>query len=98
TTHLLSSSGTLDVMSEKEATQWFHLFVWGVYLTPLAGAILADRWLGKYRTIILLSLVYCAGHLALAIDTTRIGLLAGLTLIAIGSGGIKGCVSAHVGD
>ena len=46
----------------------------------------------------LLSLVYCAGHAALALDETRTGLAVGLALIAIGSGGIKPCVSAHVGD
>jgi POT family proton-dependent oligopeptide transporter len=43
-------------------------------------------------------MVYCAGHAALALDETRTGLAAGLTLIAIGAGGIKPCVSAHVGD
>src|SRR6202035_2702085 len=45
-----------------------------------------------------LSVVYCLGHLALAITATRLGLFIGLILIAIGSGGIKPCVSAHVGD
>ncbi|NUM89647.1 MAG: MFS transporter, partial [Bdellovibrionales bacterium] len=49
-------------------------------------------------TIMILSVVYCLGHLALALDETRTGLAIGLTLIAIGSGGIKPCVSAHVGD
>ena len=43
-------------------------------------------------------MIYCLGHLALALDDTRVGLSIGLTLIAIGSGGIKPCVSAHVGD
>lgn len=97
TMHLMAN-GVKSVMSEADATFWFHLFVWAVYLTPLLGALIADRWLGKYKTILLLSIVYCAGHLALAIDETRIGLFTGLALIAIGSGGIKGCVSAHVGD
>ena len=46
----------------------------------------------------LLSIIYCFGHLALALDESRFGLSIGLTLIAIGSGGIKPCVSAHVGD
>ena len=59
---------------------------------------MADGLLGKYRTIISLSVVYCAGHLALAVDETRVGLALGLGLIALGSGGIKSCVSAHVGD
>ena len=43
-------------------------------------------------------MVYCLGHLALALDETRFGLAVGLSLIAAGSGGIKPCVSAHVGD
>jgi POT family proton-dependent oligopeptide transporter len=42
--------------------------------------------------------VYCLGHLLLAVVPGREGLALGLTLIAIGAGGIKPCVSAHVGD
>ncbi|GJL50702.1 POT family MFS transporter [Candidatus Nitrospira salsa] len=95
---LLSQDGVLDVMTEAEARAHFHLFTSAVYFFPFLGALLADGWLGKYNTIIPLSLVYCAGHFALAVDQTRVGLLIGLTLIAIGSGGIKPCVSAVLGD
>lgn len=98
TKHLLDSSGALATMSDQEAAKWMHLFVWAVYLTPILGAFIADRWWGKYRTIIVLSIVYCLGHLALALDVTRLGLFLGLLLISLGAGGIKGCVSAHVGD
>lgn len=98
TQYLLNSSGTLDAMSEEDAKGWYHLFVSAVYLTPLLGALLSDGLLGKYRTIILLSLVYCAGHFVLALDDTRWGLAVGLGLIAIGAGGIKPCVSSHLGD
>ena len=98
TQYLVSGSGMPAVMSEDAAKGWFHLFVSAVYLTPLLGALLADGLLGKYRTIILLSLVYCAGHFSLAVDDTRIGLAIGLGLIALGAGGIKPCVSAHLGD
>jgi len=98
TKHLLDASGAPAPMADAEARAWFHLFAGAVYFTPLLGAVLSDVFLGKYRTILALSTVYCAGHLALAVDDTRIGLATGLTLIAIGSGGIKPCVSAHVGD
>ncbi len=98
TQHLLNREGTLGPMSDAEAKGWFHLFVSAVYFTPLLGALISDGLLGKYRTIITLSLVYCLGHLALAVDHTRLGLAIGLGLIALGSGGIKPCVSAHVGD
>ncbi len=98
TRHLMGSDGQLQVMSGSEATEHFHDFVSAAYIFPLAGAFLADGWLGKYRTILFLSLAYCLGHLALALDETRLGLAVGLSLIAIGAGGIKPCVSAHVGD
>ena len=98
TQYLVNSTGDLDVMSEDEAKGWYHLFVSAVYLTPVLGALVSDGLLGKYRTIILLSIVYTLGHFALALDDTRLGLAIGLGLIAIGAGGIKPCVSAHVGD
>ena len=98
TKYLCDQSGNPDYLSEGQATVWVHFFNTAVYFTPLLGSIIADIFWGKYRTIISLSLVYCLGHLALALDETRIGLTIGLTLIAIGAGGIKGCVSAHVGD
>jgi POT family proton-dependent oligopeptide transporter len=94
--------------AEVRATQLTHLFNAGVYLFPLVGAILADRLLGKYRVIFYVSLVYCAGSAGMAV-AGQLGILghlrgaelaayAGLLLIALGSGGIKPCVSANVGD
>ena len=80
-----------------------HDFTGLVYITPVLGAILADWLLGKYRTILSLSLVYCLGHFALALMgsagmSAESWMMTGLYLIALGSGGIKPCVSAHVGD
>lgn len=98
TQFLLDRYGHSAPMTEAEAKFYFHLFNMGVYFFPLLGAILADVFWGKYSTIVGLSLLYCLGHVALAWDETRVGLFAGLTLIALGSGGIKSCVSAHVGD
>jgi len=98
TQYLMNASGSLDVMTEPQAKYWFHTFNAGVYFLPVFGALLSDGVLGKYRTVISLSIVYCFGHAALAVDDTRSGLAIGLCLIAIGSGGIKPCVSANVGD
>jgi POT family proton-dependent oligopeptide transporter len=81
------------------AKEVMHSFIIGVYFFPLLGGWLADRWLGKYRTILYLSLVYTAGHACLAVfESHRPGFYAGLFLIALGSGGIKPCVSSFVGD
>ena len=89
-------------LSDAQATEHFHNFVSLVYLTPIFGALLADLFFGKYRIIMVLSIVYCLGHLALAlmgmVGDVNMWLIAGLWLISIGSGGIKPCVSAHVGD
>ena len=86
-------------MGESGAKQVAHLFMTGVYFLPLFGGWLADRWLGRYWTILLISLFYCLGHGALALfEGSRAGLFLGLALIAIGAGGIKPCVSAFVGD
>lgn len=86
-------------MASNLATSTVHLFKTGVYAFPMIGAIIADRFIGKYSTILSLSLVYCLGHVILsATEGSILGLGCGLMLIAIGSGGIKPCVSAHVGD
>lgn len=98
TDYLLDSSGALAPMSESESKVVFHLFVMAAYAFPLVGALVSDLFIGKYKTIISLSIVYCLGHLALSLDETRLGLWVGLSMIAIGAGGIKPCVSAHVGD
>ena len=98
-THLLkSASGALAPMTAEQSKTWFHLFVSAVYFTPLLGALISDIWLGKYRTILWFSVLYCFGFFALALDHTRLGLAVGLILIAVGSGVIKPCVSANVGD
>ncbi|MCP4759295.1 MAG: POT family MFS transporter [Planctomycetes bacterium] len=93
-----------EPMPEPKALENYHLFTTAVYFTPILGALLADILLGKYLTIISLSIVYCLGHGVLAImgmgeDINPAWMLfLGLGLISLGSGGIKPCVSAHVGD
>jgi POT family proton-dependent oligopeptide transporter len=83
----------------RGAKDIFHTFVIGVYFFPLLGGWLADRFFGKYNTIFWLSLVYCLGQACLAMFVTnRLGFYIGLALIALGSGGIKPCVAAFVGD
>lgn len=86
------------LMEREDATAVYHLFVSACYLFPILGAWISDRFWGKYRTIMTLSVVYCLGHAVLAMWENKPGLYTGLFLIALGSGGIKPCVSAHVGD
>ncbi len=99
--HLMDGRGGQG-MSDNQAVESYHQFASWVYFTPLFGALIADVLFGKYRTILWLSIVYCLGHAALACmgsyGNSPQWLFAGLLLICIGSGGIKPCVSAHVGD
>lgn len=109
TQYLASASGQPSPMEPSEARQAMALFTLSAYFFPILGAIVADALLGKYLTIMVLSIVYCIGHAALALmdmppaalEATlepRTWLFIGLALIAVGAGGIKPCVSAHVGD
>ena len=98
TQYLVNDLGDPDVLTQDEATVWVHEFGFWTYILPIAGALLSDWLWGKYRTILSLSVIYCLGHASLAINETRDGITIGLALIAIGAGGIKPCVSAHVGD
>ncbi len=109
TQYLLTASGEPAYLTKSESTEWVSLFVASAYFFPVIGALIADAILGKYLTIMLLSVVYCLGHLCLAFIDLPSSLLAstlepkgwliaGLVLVAIGSGGIKPCVSANVGD
>ena len=98
TQYLRNRAGALAPMSENDANKWYHLFVASNYFFPMLGAIVADAFWGKFRTVFWISLIYCAGCLALAGDPTRVGLFVGLGLIALGAGGIKPCVASNVGD
>jgi proton-dependent oligopeptide transporter, POT family len=81
------------------AKETIHIFTMVCYVLPLLGAWLADRFWGRYRTILFLSLAYCVGHGILAIgEGTKAGLFIGLAFLAVGTGGIKPCVSAFAGD
>ncbi|XP_053420879.1 solute carrier family 15 member 2 [Nycticebus coucang] len=93
--------------SEDTSTSIYHAFSSLCYFTPILGAAIADSWLGKFKTIIYLSLVYVLGHVVKSLGAlpilggpmvhTALSLV-GLTLIALGTGGIKPCVAAFGGD
>jgi len=90
---------------EHSATAIYHGFSMCCYFTPIFGAMLADMVLGKFKTIVYISMIYVLGHLLKTLAAvTPLGLppvgfsMLGLGLIAIGTGGIKPCVAAFGGD
>ncbi|XP_059472318.1 solute carrier family 15 member 1-like isoform X2 [Neocloeon triangulifer] len=90
--------------NEDNATVVYHAFVSFCYLTPLIGAVIADSWLGRFKTILILSLVYAIGSVSISLSAIpnfippEAFTYLGLILIGFGTGGIKPCVSAFGGD
>lgn len=90
---------------DDTATIIYHVFTMLVYFMCTFGAILSDSWLGKFNTILYLSIVYACGSVIIALGAIptlnlpgQTMTLIGLALIALGSGGIKPCVAAFGGD
>src|ERR1700735_4915154 len=86
------------MIGEADATTFHSLFKFAAYASPFIGAIMADVFWGKYRTIMTFSTVYAVGCSIVALVPGKTGLLLGLSLVALGTGGIKPCVSTNVGD
>lgn len=89
----------LQNVAEAKANESTHFFVTLAYTMPFIGGLVADWFTGKYKIILYISILYCFGHLCLALFDTNLDMFSvGLVLIAVGAGGIKSCVSANVGD
>lgn len=76
------------------ASQLFGLYAGFVYFTPLLGGLLADKWLGARRTVILGIALMAAGHFAMIWEQS---VLVALLLLILGSGCLKGNIAAQVG-
>jgi POT family proton-dependent oligopeptide transporter len=77
------------------ASAVFGLYVGLVYLLPIFGGLLADRWLGRTRTVVLGALLMATGHLLMAFEAA---LLPALGCLLLGVGAFKGNIAAQVGD
>lgn len=69
----------------------------GVYLMPVAGGFIADRWLGFTKSIIVGGALMMLGHLVLGVEALPF-FYGGLVLLACGSGLLKPNVSTLVGN
>lgn len=91
--------------TENEATVIYHIFSMFSYFFPLFGSMLADSWLGNFRTILYFSLLYAVGCVVISLSAigplnlpNRTFALLGLFLVAIGSGCIKPSIMSFGGD
>ncbi len=76
------------------ASTIFGLYTGLVYLTPIAGGFIADRFLGRTRTVTIGALLMSAGHFLMAFDVT---FLLALTCLLAGVGCFKGNLASQVG-
>ena len=72
-------------------------YVGSVWLAAIFGGVIADRWLGHYRSVLLGGTIIALGHFTLALHALPF-FYAGLTLIVLGTGLLKPNVSTLVGS
>ena len=77
------------------ASAIFGLYAGFVYLTPIAGGLLADRVLGRTRTVTVGALLMTMGHFLMAFE---VSFLLALACLLIGIGCFKGNIATQVGD
>jgi len=85
--------GPLSIVALASAI--FGLFSSVIYLTPLVGAFIADRWLGRTRTIVAGGMLTIAGELLLTFDS---GFVVALVCLLAGAGLFGGNLSAQLGE
>jgi POT family proton-dependent oligopeptide transporter len=91
--HLFEARGAMS-------NQAFASLIYGwysglVYFTPILGGLVADRLFGTRKTVVLGALLMSAGHIAMSFDQS---FLVALSLLILGSGFLKGNISAQVGQ
>lgn len=81
--------------TQQLASAVFGLYVGFVYLTPIFGGLIADRWLGRTKTVVIGALLMATGHFLMAFEAA---LLPALACLLLGVGAFKGNIAAQVGD
>lgn len=80
---------------QAEASLIYGAYAGGVYLTPIFGGYLADRWLGRRRAILIGGSLMALGHFTLAFESA---FFPALVLIALGNGLFLPNLPSQVGD
>lgn len=83
--------------SGEAATSLYGTYTALVYVTPLFGGLIADRWFGARPTLLIGGVIIAFGHLSLALNTLA-SFYCGLGLIVLGTGLLKPNVTTMVGQ
>ena len=83
--------------TQEKASRFYGWYTGLVFLTPILGGWLADRYLGTAKSLVIGGIVIALGHFTMAADT-HFTFFAGLVLIIIGTGFFKANVSTLVGQ
>ena len=82
--------------SDRSALELYGWYTMFVYLATIPGGILADRYLGQRKSVMIGGLLLCFGHGILAVEALW-AFYTGLTFIVLGVGCLKGNISTMVG-
>lgn len=92
---------------QQTATSLTTFFQFWCYITPIFGAIVADQFWGKYKTILVFSVIYFIGLViltltaippAIASGAAFPGFIVAIIIIGLATGGIKANVSPLVAE
>lgn len=83
------------LLGQAQASFIYGAYTAAAYFTPIVGGVLADRWLGKRRAIIIGASIMAAGHFMMAFDAW---FYLALATIALGNGLFLPTLPSQVGD
>ncbi len=84
-------------MTEAESADLYGTFIALVFLTPFIGGLLADRYLGYRKSIIIGGLMMAAGYVLMSVHSITMLYIA-MTLVIIGNGFFKPNISTLLGN
>ena len=82
---------------DKHAGSVYGTYTAGVWAAAIFGGIIADRWLGQYKSVLIGGIIIAIGHFTLAFHALSF-FYAGLAFIVVGTGLLKPNVSGIVGS
>ncbi|KAF8202074.1 peptide transporter PTR2-A [Mycena galopus ATCC 62051] len=94
-------------LGETSATRLVYFLTFFVYATSFGGAIVADGWLGRYKSLTVFASIYALGILVLFVTSLPVsldhgaglgGLIAAMIIFGIGAGGMKSNLAPFIAD